>query len=176
MLQSMGLQRVRHALVTKKQQQQCPKHRCQGSWSWSVLWRPRRPPRTNSKKWCPILHRILECKSRKSRYTWCNREVFPWIIKWCCANTNRILPRECTDHSKHTFQQHKRRLYTWALANGQYWIRLITFFCSWRWKRCIQSAKTRPGVHCGSDHQLLVAKFRLNLKKVGKTLGQSGMT
>ena len=33
----------------------------------------------------------------------------------------------------------------------------------------IQSAKTRPGVHCGSDHELLIVKFRLKLKKVGKT-------
>ena len=31
------------------------------------------------------------------------------------------------------------------------------------------SAKTRPGADCGSDHGLLVAKFRLKLKKVGKT-------
>jgi len=30
-------------------------------------------------------------------------------------------------------------------------------------------SKTRPGVHCGSDHELLIAKFRLKLKKVGKT-------
>ena len=28
---------------------------------------------------------------------------------------------------------------------------------------------TRPGADCGSDHQLLIAKFRLKLKKVGKT-------
>ena len=33
----------------------------------------------------------------------------------------------------------------------------------------IQSAKTRPGVDCGSDDELLIAKFRLKLKKVGKT-------
>ena len=33
----------------------------------------------------------------------------------------------------------------------------------------IQSAKTRPGADCGSDHELLFAKFRLKLKKVGKT-------
>ena len=32
-----------------------------------------------------------------------------------------------------------------------------------------QSPKTRPGVDCGSDHELLIAKFRLKLKKVGKT-------
>ena len=33
----------------------------------------------------------------------------------------------------------------------------------------VQSAKTRPGADCGSDHELLIAKFRLKLKKVGKT-------
>ena len=38
-----------------------------------------------------------------------------------------------------------------------------------RWKSSVQSAKTRPGADCGSDHELLMAKFRLKLKKVGKT-------
>ena len=33
----------------------------------------------------------------------------------------------------------------------------------------MQSAKTRLGADCGSDHELLIAKFRLKLKKVGKT-------
>ena len=33
----------------------------------------------------------------------------------------------------------------------------------------MQSAKTRPGADCGSDHELLIAKFRLKLNKVGKT-------
>ena len=37
-----------------------------------------------------------------------------------------------------------------------------------RWRNAIQSAKTRPGADCGSDHHLLIAKFRLKLK-VGKT-------
>ena len=41
--------------------------------------------------------------------------------------------------------------------------------CSQRWRSSIQSAKTRLGVVCGSDHDLLIAKFRLKLKKVGKT-------
>ena len=40
---------------------------------------------------------------------------------------------------------------------------------SQRWRRSIQSAKTRPRADCGSDHELLIAKFRLKLKKVGKT-------
>ena len=41
--------------------------------------------------------------------------------------------------------------------------------CSQRRRSSIQSAKTRPGADCGSDHELLIAKFRLKLKKVGKT-------
>ena len=40
---------------------------------------------------------------------------------------------------------------------------------SQRWRSSIHSAKTRPGADCGSDHELLIAKFRLKLKKVGKT-------
>ena len=38
--------------------------------------------------------------------------------------------------------------------------------CSQRWRSSIQSAKTRLGADCGSDHELLIAKFRLKLKKV----------
>ena len=41
--------------------------------------------------------------------------------------------------------------------------------CSQRWRSSIQSAKTRLRAHCSSDHELLIAKFRLKLKKVGKT-------
>ena len=41
--------------------------------------------------------------------------------------------------------------------------------CSHRWRSPIQSAKTRPGADCGSDHELVLAKFRLKLKKVEKT-------
>ena len=47
--------------------------------------------------------------------------------------------------------------------------RIDYVLCSWRWRNSIQSAKTRPEADCGSDHELLIAKFRLKLKKVGKT-------
>ena len=47
-------------------------------------------------------------------------------------------------------------------------IRLIIIF-SQRRRSSIQSAKTRPGADCGSDHELLIAKFRLKLRKVEKT-------
>ena len=51
-------------------------------------------------------------------------------------------------------------------------IRLIIFFAAKDGEALyIQSAKTGPGADCGSDHEFLIAKFRLKLKKVGKTTG-----
>ena len=67
------------------------------------------------------------------------------------------------------FQQHKRRLYTRTSPDGQHQNQIDYILCSQRWRSSIQSAKTRPGADCGSDHELLIAKFKLKLKKVGKT-------
>ena len=65
--------------------------------------------------------------------------------------------------------QHKRRLYTWTSPGGQHRNQIDYILCSQKWRSSIQSAKSRPGADCGSDHELLIAKFRLKLKKVGKT-------
>ena len=65
------------------------------------------------------------------------------------------------------FQQHNRRLYTWTSPDGQNQTDYI--LCSQKWRSSIQSAKTRPVADCGSDHELLIDKFRLKLKKVWKT-------
>ena len=67
------------------------------------------------------------------------------------------------------FQQHKTRLYTWTSPDSQYRNQIDYIICSHRWRSSIQSAKTRLGADCGSDHEPLIAKFRLKLKKVGKT-------
>ena len=79
----------------------CPDQQCWRSWSSTVLWRPPRPLRTNSQKRCPFHYRGLECKTRKSRNTWSNRQIWPWNTEWSRAKANRVLPRECTGHSKH---------------------------------------------------------------------------
>ena len=66
------------------------------------------------------------------------------------------------------FQQHEKTLHMditrWSNRNQTDYI-----LCSQRWRSSIQSAKTRPGADYGSDHELFIAKFRLKLKKVGKT-------
>ena len=51
----------------------------------------------------------------------------------------------------------------WPTLKSDYYI-----LCSQRWRSSIQSTKTRPGADCSSDHELLIAKFRLKLRKVGK--------
>ena len=72
--------------------------------------------------------------------------------------------------SQHTpSSKHKRRLYTWTSPDGQHRNQIDYILCSQRWSCSIQSAKTRPGADCGSAHELLIAKFRLKLKKVETT-------
>ena len=80
----------------------CTNQQCWRSWSWMVLWRPTRPFRTNMQKRCLFHDRGLECKSRKSRDTWSNRQNWPWSTKWSRSKSNRVLPREHTGHSKHS--------------------------------------------------------------------------
>ena len=54
-------------------------------------------------------------------------------------------------------------------SDGQHQNQIDYILCSQRWRSSIQSTKTRLGADCGSEHELLTAKFRLKLKKVGKT-------
>ena len=54
------------------------------------------------------------------------------------------------------FQQHN----TWTSPDGQHQSQIDYILCSQRWRSSIQLAKTRPGDDCGSDHELLIAKFR----------------
>ena len=113
----------------------------------------------------PFHHRELECKSRKSGVTYkfglgVQNESGQRLIEFCQENALVI--------ANTLFQQHKRRLYTWTSPDGQHQNQINYILCSQRWRSSIQSAKTRPGAECGSDHELLIAKFRLKLKNVGK--------
>ena len=72
-------------------------------------------------------------------------------------------------HSKHPLPTTQEKslhmaITRWSIPKSD-WL----YSCSQRWRSSIQSAKTRPGVDCGLEHELLIAKFRGKLKKVGKT-------
>ena len=134
-----------------------------------MLWRPTRTFRTNTHKRYTFQYRGLVCKSRKSRNTWSNRQIWPWNMEWSMPNSNRVLPRERTGHSKHPLPTTQEKtlhmdITRWSIPKSD-WL----YICSQRWRSSIQSAKTRPGADRGSDHELLTTKFRLKLKKTGKT-------
>ena len=98
----------------------CPYHQFRRSWStdqlrsWSVLWRPRRPPRTHTKNRCSTHRWRLKCKSRKSRDTWSKRQVWPWSTKWKRAKANKFCQENILVTANSLFQHHKRWLYTWT--------------------------------------------------------------
>ena len=88
-------------------------------------------------KWCPFHHRGLGCKNRKSRNTWSNRQIWPWSTEWSRAKVNRVLPRECTGHSKHSLpiiQDKTLHMYT---PDGQYQNQIDYILCSQRWRSSI---------------------------------------
>ena len=82
------------------------------------------------------------------------------------------MPSEHTGHSKHPLPTTQEKTLHMDIT------RWLTPKSDWlyclqpKWRSSIQSAKTRPGADCGSDHELLIAKFRTKLKKVGKTTKQ----
>ena len=80
-------------------------------------------------------------------------EAGQWLREFCQENTQVI--------ANTLFQQQKRKLYTWASPDGQHRNQTDYILCSQRWRSSIQSAKTRLGADCGSDHELLIAKLRL---------------
>ena len=115
------------------------------------------------KKRYPFHYRGLERKSGKSRNTWSNRQIWPWCTEWSRAKANRVFPREHTGHSKHPLPTTKEK----TLHMDVNKIRLIIFFTIKHGEALYSQQKTRPGADCGSDHELLIAKFRLKLKKLG---------
>ena len=56
-----------------------------------------------------------------------------------------------------------------GITRCQYKNQIDYIICSQRWGISIQPAKAGPGANCGTDHEILIAKFRLKLKKVGET-------
>ena len=134
-----------------------------------LLWRHTWPSRTNTKR--DVLYIIGDWNEKVG-----SQEIPGVTGKFGLGVQNEgrirlfwVLSRVHTSHSKTLFQQNKRRLYTWTLPDGQYWNQTDYIPCSQRWRTSIQSAKATPGADCGLDHEVLIEKFRLKLKKVGKT-------
>ena len=66
------------------------------------------------------------------------------------------------------FSNNTRDMDTWTAPDGQHGNQMDYTLCNQGWRNSVQLAKTRPKADCGSDHDFLIAKFRLKLKKVRK--------
>ena len=134
-----------------------------------VLWWPTRPSITNTPKRCPFHYMGKKVGSQETLGVagklglGVQNEVVKRLREFCQENALVI--------ANTLFQKHKRWLHTWTSPDGQYWNQTDYILCSQRWRSSLESAETRPGADCGSDHELLIAKFRLKLKKVRKTTG-----
>ena len=133
-----------------------------------ALWRPTRPFRTNAQKRCPFHYRGLECKCRKSRSTWSNRQIWPWNTEWTgqslievCEENALVIANTPTTQEKTLHMDITR----WSTPKSD-WLYSLQPIMEMLYT---VNNKTRPGADCGSDHELLIAKSRLKLKKVGKT-------
>ena len=99
-----------HFLLQKELQKESEVARCVWLFAtpWTVAYQG--PPSTEFSRqeyWSglpfpspPLHYRGLKYKSRKSRNTWSNRQVWPWGTKWSRAKANKVLSRERTGHSK----------------------------------------------------------------------------
>ena len=139
----------------------------------NVLWRPTRPFRTNTQKRCPFHYRGLECKNRKSRNTWSNRQIWPCSTEW--SRANRVLPRECTGHSKHPLQTTQDSTHGHhQMVNTE--IRLIIFFAAKDGETLYSQQKQDRELTVVLIINSLLPNSDWNWRKWRKLLDHSGMT
>ena len=116
-------------------------------------------------KRCPFHYRELECKSRKSRDTWGNRQIWPWATEWNRAKANRVVPREHTGHNKHPLAttQEKTLYLDHQMVNTK--IRLIIFFAAKDGKALYSQQKQDRELPVAQIMNSLLANSDLNWRK-----------
>ena len=112
----------------------------------------------------PFHYRGLECKSRKSRNTWSNKQIWPWSTEWSREKANRVLPRECTGHSKHPLPTTQEKtlhmdIIRWPTPEW-YWL----YSLQPKMERLYTVSKKKDWELTGSDHELMI-KLDLNWRK-----------
>ena len=122
----------------------------------------------NTQKRCPFHYRGLECKSRKSRNTWSNRQICPWGMEWAGQGLIEFCQENPLVIANTLFQQHKRRLHMditrWSPPKSDW---LYSLQPKMEKLYTVSKNKTRSWLWLRSWTPY--AKFRFKLKKVGKT-------
>ena len=115
---------------------------------------------TNTPKRCPFHYRGLGCKSRKSRNTWSNRQVWPWSTEWSRAKGNKVTPRERTGHSKHPLPTTQDKtlhmdITRWSVLQSDWLYSLQS-----KMKNLYTVSKNKTRSDCGSYYELLITKLK----------------
>ena len=116
--------------------------------------------------WQSRVHRVARSQTRLKQFStqaqrraaWSNSKFGPGVRN----EAGQRLTEFCQENawSQQTpSSNNTREDYTWTSPDGQYQNQIDYILCNQRWRSSIQSAKTRPGADCGSDHELLIAKF-----------------
>ena len=132
-----------------------------------------KPSRTNTPKRCHFHYRGLECKSRKSRNTWSNRQIGPWST----MKQGKVLPRERTGHSKHPLPKTQEKtlhmdITSWSLPKPDW----LYFLQPKMEKFYIVSKKQDQELTVAQIMNSLLPNSDLNWRKRGKPLDHLGMT
>ena len=77
----------------------------------------------------PFHYRGLKCKSRSSRNTWSNRQIWPWNTELSRARIIEFCQKNALVIANTLFQQHKRRLYTWTSPDGPHQNQTDSILC-----------------------------------------------
>ena len=127
-------------------------------------------PPPSSPSWAAPRWLFLPCSDSPTSYkpqwvifhiVWLIRQVWPWSTKGSREKANRVLPRDHPGHSNHslpTTQETTQHvdITRWSIPKSD-WLYSLQL----KMEKLLQSAKTRPENDCGSVHELLIAKFRL---------------
>ena len=122
----------------------------------------------NTPKRCSFHYRGLECKSRKSRNTWSNRQIWSWSIEWSRAKASRVLPRDHNGHTKHPLPTTQQKILhmdiRWSTQKSDWLYSLQP-----KMEKLYTVSKNKTGSWLWLRSWIPIAKFRLKWKKVGKT-------
>ena len=132
--------------------------------------------KTNTPKRCPFHYRGLECKSRKRRNNWSNRQIWPWNTEWSKVRLIGFCQENTLVIANILFQQHKRRLYTWTSPDGLYWNQIDYILCSQDGEALYSQEKQDQELTMAQIMNSLLPNSDWSWRKWRKPLDHSGMT
>ena len=136
-----------------------------------VLWRPTRPSRTNTKKEVFFIRGNWNAKVGSQEIPGVTGKFSLGVQNEPGERLTEICQEKELVIANTLFQQHKQQHYTCISPDGQYQVSLIIFFPVENGEALYsqKKKKKRQDTNCDSGHEILIAKFRLKLKEVGKT-------